>query len=182
MIPVVFSLGSNVEPRVKFLVSALGRMRSFVNITRVSSVYESEPWGYTLQDRFLNVVAVGFTNMPLKVLFERVKRVEVELGRVERFRWGPREIDIDIVYYSISVVHTREIVIPHPYRLERDFVLLPIFEVLPNFVDPEYKVPLSFFVKRVKKSGRVNIWQYDSNLLSGLQSGRFFLSEEGQNG
>ncbi|MFN4245366.1 MAG: 2-amino-4-hydroxy-6-hydroxymethyldihydropteridine diphosphokinase [Brevinematia bacterium] len=153
---VILSLGSNVEPRLNFLNTAISGIKKVLNVVRISSIYESDPWGYIYQGKFLNLALVCFTNMlPFEVLRE-VKEIEKKVGRTERFKWGPREIDIDIVYYGRLVLKTSELIIPHPYRLDRGFVMLPIFEIAPNVLDPEYDIPVSIVVSKFMSVSQIS--------------------------
>lgn len=145
---VILSLGSNIEPREYYIRSAVYLVKDFVNVLKVSSLYESKPWGVLEQNNFYNVSLIGITKLNVWELFRRIKEVERNLGRVERFRWGPREIDIDIIYYGNLMLKTSILTLPHIHRLERSFVIIPTFEIAYDFVDPEYKLPISKIVKK----------------------------------
>ncbi|MCX8028513.1 MAG: 2-amino-4-hydroxy-6-hydroxymethyldihydropteridine diphosphokinase [Brevinematales bacterium] len=145
---IILSIGSNVEPRYGYILSAIEYLREGVSIIKLSSIYETDPWGYSKQDRFLNLCVFAYTHLKPFELLRFVKDVERLVGRKETFRWGPREIDIDIVYYDSLIVDTDNLIIPHPGRLERNFVMVPLFEIYPSFVDPEYGVSVSWIINK----------------------------------
>ena len=139
MISQVFlGLGSNMGDRNEYLQKAIKALEYVPEITviNLSSIYETEPFGGTTQDKFLNmVIKIETTLIPDKLL-EVTMAIEKELGRVRTVRWGPRTIDIDILLYGNEVISTRDLTIPHPGITERDFVLVPLLEV-----DSDIKLP-----------------------------------------
>jgi 2-amino-4-hydroxy-6-hydroxymethyldihydropteridine diphosphokinase len=108
---------------------------SEVSVTRVSGVYETEPVGVQDQPWFLNAVVEVSTDLSPADLLRAAKRVEASAGRTPSYRWGPREIDVDILLYEGERVDTPELTIPHPRMGERLFVLLPLRELLPGWRD-----------------------------------------------
>ncbi len=133
---IYLSLGTNVGDRIGYLVRAVDGLTCIGEILSVSTVYESEPWGYREQPMFLNCVVALRTDLGPEDLLTAVKELEVRVGRVPRFRWGPREIDIDILLYEDLVVRTETLEIPHPRIKERDFVLVPLLELDRDLRDP----------------------------------------------
>lgn len=133
---VYLALGSNLGDRRGHLAAALQRLREFMQIEQVSSIYETEPVGYSNQPLFLNMVCSGSTDVAALELLKRVKEIEVALGRRATFRNGPRAIDIDIVLYDDCVIDEEVLSIPHPRMAERAFVLAPLAEIAPEVVDP----------------------------------------------
>ena len=124
-------LGSNVGDRERYLRQALDRLDEAPGVTvrATSSLYETDPWGDADQPPFLNLVAeVVATLEPLELLAE-AKRIEREVGRQPRRRWGPREIDIDLLLAGDLRLHTPELTVPHPRLTERQFVLVPLAEL-----------------------------------------------------
>lgn len=99
-------------------------------------LYRSKAFGYTDQPDFINTVVRGETSLDVHKLLSFVKQIEQELGRVERFRWGPREIDIDIIFYGHEQIESADITVPHPGLRERSFVLQPLCDLAPEWVDP----------------------------------------------
>jgi GTP cyclohydrolase IV len=133
---VYLALGSNLGDRRGNLVAALQRLREVMEISTVSSVYETEPVGYTDQPRFLNIVLRGQTTLAPRELLRAVKQIELALGRQATFRNGPRPIDIDIIFYDDLRLSLDDLIIPHPRMAERAFVLVPLAEIAPDLIDP----------------------------------------------
>lgn len=135
---VFLSLGSNQGNRLSYLHSALKKIADLAEtrLVRVSSIYETDPVGVREQPMFLNLTAEIATALPSEALFQRFKDIEVEVGRTKSIRWGPREIDIDIIYFGSHVLKTERLEIPHPERGQRRFVLQPLAEIAKEFNDP----------------------------------------------
>jgi GTP cyclohydrolase-4 len=133
---VYLALGSNLGDRRANLAAALQRLREIVDITRLSSVYETEPEGYADQPRFLNMVCAGTTALSAEHLLNHAKAIEWTLGRRPSFRNGPRPIDIDIIFYDDLRIRQENLTIPHPRMAERAFVLVPLAEIAPDAIDP----------------------------------------------
>lgn len=136
------SIGTNIGKRLDNLNNALkGIADSDKNkITKVSSVYETDAVGYEDQAAFLNIVAEIETDFAPVELLDFCLALELELGRVRLFKWGPRLIDIDILLYEDVKIDTEKLKIPHPYMKERAFVMIPLLEISPEksrFVDNE---------------------------------------------
>lgn len=130
-------LGTNVGDRPDNLLKAMKGLKSlFGDPVEISSVYETPPWGKTDQDAFLNMALVYTTNIRPTVLLDSILNLEVELGRVRQEKWGPRLIDIDIIFYGNMVYQSDILEIPHPYMHQRKFVLEPMNEIVPNYVHP----------------------------------------------
>lgn len=128
---IYLSLGSNLGDREDNLNIALERMGEHVNIIKRSSFYETKPVDYELQDNFLNMVAEVETNLPPHQLLEFLQRIEKDMGREKTIRFGPRNIDIDILLYENVRHETTTLTIPHPRMMERGFVLIPLKEIAP---------------------------------------------------
>ena len=107
-----------------------------VRIERVSSVYDTAPLLLTEQPRFHNIVCVGQTWLAPLPLLHTLKRIEARLGRVAGVRYGPRALDIDILFYDDLILRTPELTIPHGRIAERAFVLLPLAEIAPDLRHP----------------------------------------------
>ena len=135
---VYLSLGSNLGDRRSYLRQALDALDSLelLDVLRVSSAYETEPVGIKEQPDFLNLAAELDCRIPAALLHARIKEIEQAIGRSHSERWGPREIDIDIIYFGSLVLEEGTLVIPHRERSRRRFVLEPMAELAPGFVDP----------------------------------------------
>ena len=127
-------LGSNLGDRRENLLRALRLLRDSgqAKIVRVSSIYETDPVGHTDQPRFYNLVAEAQTSLDPYQLLALIRRIETDMGRRRRIRFGPRLIDIDILLCGEETVASRDLQVPHPRMLERAFVILPLAEVAPD--------------------------------------------------
>jgi 2-amino-4-hydroxy-6-hydroxymethyldihydropteridine diphosphokinase len=135
------SFGSNLRNRLQNIKRGLqlvSRNRS-ITITKKSSLYETEPVGYENQGWFLNGVIEIETNVSPHKLLSLLKKVERIMGRKRRIRWGPREIDLDILLYNQRCIDTPGLIIPHPRMHERGFVLVPLVEIAPQVIHPIFK-------------------------------------------
>jgi len=130
------SLGSNLGDRALNLHNAITFLSSKVQSVIQSSIYETEPWGYTDQPAFLNQVIKADTTLEPFDLLTFLKETEVSMGRQETFRFGPRLIDLDILFYDDLVLDTPRLTIPHPRITERAFVLIPLAEIAPDLRHP----------------------------------------------
>src|SRR5512140_665239 len=134
---VYLAIGSNLGDRHGRLIEALDRLQNRIAIDAISSIYETEPWGYADQPRFLNAVCGGETELLPGELLGRVKAIELELGREPTFRYGPRAIDIDILLYGEAILDQAGLQVPHVHLHERDFVLAPLNEIAAEVVHPK---------------------------------------------
>lgn len=147
---VFLSFGSNTGDKLSNLRRALERVKELprTNIKSVSSVYETEPVGMTNQPTFFNLAAEVATSLPADEFFDQLKSIEKSIGRTATVRWGPREIDIDIIFFGSFVFEKGNLRIPHPERLNRKFVLEPLVEIAGDFVDPIEEWPLETLLIR----------------------------------
>jgi 2-amino-4-hydroxy-6-hydroxymethyldihydropteridine diphosphokinase len=136
----VLGLGSNLGNRLASLKKAVNYLYFMpgFDILAFSSVYETEPWGFKNQNNFLNCVIAGLYGFGALSLFENVKEIEKKTGRIKRVRWHPREIDIDILFLGSKKYRTKNLIIPHPQIKNRNFVLVPLSEIMPGFVHPGF--------------------------------------------
>lgn len=126
---VYLALGTNLVDRKKNLSAARKSLSSKITIKETSSIYETEPWGEIDQGDFLNQVIHGTTSLSPRELLEFIKQIEVNLGRKPGIRYGPRIIDIDILFYGDHIYSSPDLTIPHPRISERAFVLVPLAEI-----------------------------------------------------
>ena len=159
-VPTIYlALGANLGDREQNLRVALERIATFVEITRVSSIYETEPWGVREQPWFLNLVCAGSTPLSPVDLLRRVKKIENEMGRAEGIRFGPRPIDIDILLYDRLIELSPALTIPHPRLHERAFVLVPLAEIAPNLIHPRLRVTIRALLARLESKGEVRLYR-----------------------
>jgi len=105
-------------------------------ISSVSNLHETAPWGMETQPWFLNAAAIGTTRLDPCELLQRCKEIERALGRMDRERWGPREIDIDLLFYGEAIIDLDDLKVPHPEMHRRAFVLTPLAEIAGNWLHP----------------------------------------------
>lgn len=156
---VFISIGSNLGERAvncRKAIDLLGQTPAVIRIAAISSIYETEPWGVVEQCPFLNLVVEVVTGLEPEGLLKRLKQIEEELGRTDSGRWGPRPIDLDIIYYGNMVIDEAGLTIPHPRLYERGFVLVPLVELAPDFVDPVYNKTASELLGLLGKDGIIN--------------------------
>jgi len=129
-------LGGNLGDPAAAIRAALAALvaRGHVRVDRVSSLYRTEPWGPVPQPDYANACALGATDFAPHALLAEVKAIETQLGRVPGERWGPRAIDIDILFYAGETHDAPDLVIPHQSLFERAFVLVPLAEIAPDLV------------------------------------------------
>jgi 2-amino-4-hydroxy-6-hydroxymethyldihydropteridine diphosphokinase len=150
---IYLSIGSNMGDRRKYLKYAVERLSARLDSVKVSSLYATEPWGNTEQPEFLNLCLSGKTSSSPEELLELTRSIEKSLGRTHQEKWGPREIDIDILFYDNAIIKTAALEIPHPYVSERAFVLIPLNEIAPDLIHPVLKVSISKLAAETGPSG-----------------------------
>jgi 2-amino-4-hydroxy-6-hydroxymethyldihydropteridine diphosphokinase len=129
-----FGLGSNIGDCKGNVERALAllRERRVARLDAVSRLYRTAPWGVADQGDFANACAIGWTELSAYELLAAVKAIEADLGRTPTRRWGPRVIDVDILFLGDSVIDDPELVIPHKELFSRPFVLAPLAEIAPD--------------------------------------------------
>ena len=147
------SMGSNLGDRIANLRKAISSLPPKLIPLVQSSIYETEPWGYSEQPVFLNMVVKGETELGPHDLLDFLKQLEVSIGRRETFRFGPRFIDLDILFYDDLVLETPDLVIPHPRIAERAFVLVPLAEIAPDLYHPAVGKSIQGLKSNVETSG-----------------------------
>ncbi len=156
---VYLALGSNMGNREQNLKTALQNLNThkILRVCNTSSVFETEPKYITDQPDFLNMVIEGTTEMDAVGLLNACKRIEKEMGRnFQEKRFGPRVIDIDILFYGSEIISEERLVVPHPKIAERRFVLEPLAEIAGEFVHPQLLRTVSDLLNKCQDSGRVN--------------------------
>jgi len=133
----IIHLGSNMGDRLANLLSAVNTLEEMGRVTARSSVYETAPWGNTDQPYFFNMAIELMTALDAGALFSWMSRIESSLGRTRTEKWGPRIIDLDIIFYGDEIIEEEDLVIPHPRAHERAFVLIPLLEICPERMHPK---------------------------------------------
>jgi len=131
-----FGLGGNVGDPAAAIHAAVKALeaRGIARIERLSSLYRTAPWGGVPQPDYANACAVGHTSLAPLALLDAIKQLERDLGRIDTVRWGPRVIDIDILFYGDVAMQDERLVIPHRDLLRRAFVLIPLAEIAPDLM------------------------------------------------
>ena len=150
---IYLALGSNLGDRYANLQAAIHTLPQDVLIQEVSKIYETQPWGFTDQPPFLNMVLKGETRMGAKALLGAVKRLETRLGRTTSFQYGPRLIDIDILFFDELVLDGLGLTVPHPHLHERAFVLVPLMDLAPELLHPVLKKSVREMLAGVDTTG-----------------------------
>ncbi|SES22534.1 2-amino-4-hydroxy-6-hydroxymethyldihydropteridinediphosphokinase [Gracilibacillus ureilyticus] len=161
---VFIALGSNIEPRLEYIEKAEQQLKKDNELKMISSssVYETEPVGYTDQSAFLNkVIKVETTLEPVQLL-NLCQKIELELGRKREIRWGPRTIDLDILLYNQENIKTDRLTLPHPFMHERAFVLIPLREISPDLFLPHVNKHISNLIDELALKDRKGVvkWQH----------------------
>ncbi len=130
-------IGSNIGNRSDNCQKAIqALLNKGIRAIKVSSAYETEPWGMKEQPGFINMALEAETTLSPESLLAALKDIEKNMKRADTIRWGPRIIDLDILFYDNIILDTDEVKIPHPLMCKRDFVLLPLSEIAPHKVHP----------------------------------------------
>ncbi|MGE5174880.1 MAG: 2-amino-4-hydroxy-6-hydroxymethyldihydropteridine diphosphokinase [Hyphomicrobiales bacterium] len=138
MTRVFVGLGSNLGEREILIRRALEGLAALphTNVARVSSLYDTDPVGGVEQPAFLNAVAWLETELSARELLWQMLLIEKRMGRVRSQRWGPRPIDLDLLFYGVEKIEQPDLVVPHPEAAKRAFVLVPLKELDPAFRHP----------------------------------------------
>ncbi len=135
----VIAIGTNLGDREKNIKTALRiAEENGIFVKKMSSLYETEPYGYKDQPAFLNAAALCETNLSPRELLNTLLAIEKKMGRVRKIHWGPRIIDLDIIFYEDLVINEIGLLIPHPDMQNREFVLKPLNEIVPCYVHPVF--------------------------------------------
>ncbi|TDT51349.1 2-amino-4-hydroxy-6-hydroxymethyldihydropteridine diphosphokinase [Fonticella tunisiensis] len=134
---VYIAFGSNIGDRRKAVDEALSLIEQRgMSIIKKSGIYETEPYGYKNQPPFINGVIEVETSLSCREVLKELLDIEAGLGRVREFKWGPRIIDLDIIFYNDEVYNEEDLKVPHPDMHNREFVLKPLCDIAPDFMHP----------------------------------------------
>ncbi|MCF8720887.1 2-amino-4-hydroxy-6-hydroxymethyldihydropteridine diphosphokinase [Nitrospina gracilis] len=134
----IIGIGSNMGDAPGHCREAIDRMRAHPALTlrAASSLYQTQPYGKTDQDWFINAVAQVETDLSPADLLKTLLGIEKEMGRERREKWGPRTIDLDLLLYDAEIIEEKDLQVPHPGIAERRFVLEPLAEIAPDRIHP----------------------------------------------
>ena len=147
----VIALGSNLGNSIYNLGCAIKELRKFGYISKIADVYISEPYGYKYQDNFYNTAVLLKTNKQPLELINIISQIEKKLKKNKRIINGPRNIDIDIIFYGKNKYFFSNLIIPHPRAKHRDFVLLPILDINPFIQHPTEKKSIKTLSAKLQK-------------------------------
>jgi 2-amino-4-hydroxy-6-hydroxymethyldihydropteridine diphosphokinase len=150
---VYIGAGSNLGDRQAYMERAASLMGDILEVLRTSPAYETAPWGYLDQGYFLNQVFEALTDLEPHDLLIGLKKIERSMGRNPRFRNGPRLIDLDILFYDRLIFKTPTLEIPHSHISERAFILVPLADLIPDFIHPVLQQSISDLLAKVDQSG-----------------------------
>lgn len=138
MTTIYLSLGSNIGNRRQQLERAVELLSDTegIRIVKTSSIYETAPVGGVAQDDFYNLCVTLNTSLTAQQVLAVCQSIEQQLARVRKIHWGPRTIDLDILLVEDQVIDEPTLQVPHPYMLDRSFVLIPLNEIAPDAVHP----------------------------------------------
>ncbi len=150
---VYLSLGSNIGNKRKNLLEAIRKIGELENteVVKSSTILETEPFGYLEQDNFLNACLEVKTLMTAQEFLKEILQIELNMGRVREIKWGPRIIDIDILFYDKEIIEEDNLAVPHPWICEREFVLDPLSEIAPNYIHPLEKKTITMLARKLKE-------------------------------
>lgn len=125
------AIGSNIGDRIEYLGNAVKQVNQHekIKVVNASSIYETDPVGYTDQDPFLNMVIQVKTDLGPYKLLDALLLIEEKLGRKREIKWGPRTLDLDILLYNQENIKSEKLIVPHPRMQERAFVMVPLLEI-----------------------------------------------------
>jgi 2-amino-4-hydroxy-6-hydroxymethyldihydropteridine diphosphokinase len=162
MIEVFLGIGGNLGNRISNIDTAVGLIaKNIGKIRKKSSIYISEPWGFTHPKYFTNIVISIETNLSGKDILSKAKKIELDMKRVKTTSsYEGRTIDIDILSYGNKIINTPELSIPHNRMHERLFVLMPMCEIAPNYVHPLFNENISTLLKKCKDLCKIRKLNY----------------------
>ena len=143
------AIGSNVGDRATSILLGFEALKSLGSVKRTSHLYETFAKYYEDQPKFLNAVCHIQTSLNPYELLSSLQNIEGKLGRTKNFRNGPRNIDLDIIFYDEEVIETPELVIPHPRMHERDFVLYPLCDINDELIHPSLKISVGNLLRNL---------------------------------
>ncbi len=152
MVPIAIALGSNLGHRARYLHDAAARLGDVVTDLRLSSFIETDPQGVGAQPRFLNAAAIGSTTASAAALLESLLAIERDCGRERPYRGAPRTVDLDLIFYGNEVIEEAALTVPHPRFRTRLFVLEPLAEIAPEWLDPVTRQTVAELLRRARVS------------------------------
>ncbi|AZB41216.1 2-amino-4-hydroxy-6-hydroxymethyldihydropteridine diphosphokinase [Bacillus sp. FJAT-42376] len=157
---VYLALGSNMGDRESYLMDAIKLLNEDpgIEVIKQSSIYETDPVGFTEQSAFLNMAVEIVSSYSPDELLDKTQHIEQCLGRTRKIRWGPRTLDLDILLYNHENIETERLIVPHPRMKERAFVLIPLYEINSHVSIPASQ-PISVIIDQLSDKEGVRLWK-----------------------
>jgi 2-amino-4-hydroxy-6-hydroxymethyldihydropteridine diphosphokinase len=148
---VYIGIGSNLGSREKNCKDAVSFLvKNGIAIIKRSPMIETEPWGVTDQPKFINMAIEAETDLEPEELLKVLKSIELKTGRLPGTRWGPRVIDLDMLFYDDLVIKTADLEVPHPGIKDREFVLKPLAEIAPDKIHPVLQKSIKVLLQEIQ--------------------------------
>lgn len=145
---VFLGLGTNVGDRMFQINEAIVQLSAALGQVKAqSSIYATQAWGLTEQDDFLNAVIHIETHLNVEDVLQHIQFIEQSMGRDRTIKWGPRTIDIDILFFNHEIIEKEHLTVPHPLLQERLFVLQPMLEIAPKFLHPQMGISIEALIE-----------------------------------
>lgn len=151
MIDLILHIGSNIGNREENLSACLRLLNIHCGeIINTSGLYATEAWGMKDQPEFLNQAIQLKTFQSPEEILKNIQKIECIIGKDKEFHWGPRRIDIDIIFYGSEIIETDSLKVPHPRMQDRAFVLFPLMDIIPEFIHPVFKTSVRKLLEECK--------------------------------
>ena len=158
----ILALGSNMGDRLANLQNAKTELSKIGTIQKESNIYETEPVGFADQDWFLNYVIQIETDLNAQELLKETQNIEKKLGKNKLIENGPRNIDIDIIFFGDEIIDVENLKIPHPRMQDRRFVLKPLTEIAPKWIHPILQISVENLLKNIKDEHHIRLYKKSS--------------------
>jgi len=159
----VIGLGSNLGEKARHINQAMEGISRLGKIESLSAMYKTQPWGNEAQDFFLNAVVMIQAKIDPWDLLQQLIQIELKTGKEKKEHWGPRKIDLDILYYGQKIIFEKSLIIPHPFLHLRNFVLIPMQEVAAGFLHPIYRKTTNELLKQCPDKSKVELYHADDH-------------------
>ncbi|MBL1279219.1 MAG: 2-amino-4-hydroxy-6-hydroxymethyldihydropteridine diphosphokinase [Fluviicola sp.] len=165
---IILSLGSDLGDKIAHLEQAITKIRENIGeIVSISSVYESEPVGFVSDTTFFNLCLIVDSTLTKEEILPELQRIEKEIGRKKKENqpnYESRIIDLDIIFFNAEIIRTKELSVPHLHFRERKFVLIPLVEIVPDFIDPISHLNCTQLLKNCSDNSKVSKIESDFQL------------------
>ncbi len=160
MVRVVLHIGTNIGYREINLDLVLIMISNHIgDILSLSSIYETESWGNIEQDDFLNQALICHSYLSANQILDQIHLIESKMGRQRSIKWGPRIIDIDILFYNEEIIENHNLKIPHPQLTNRNFVLIPLLDICPEYEHPVLNKNIKELAQECQDRSKVTLYK-----------------------